>query len=96
MTSDVANKQVSLQYVDDPTIREIFSDGLNAVHFDGQTLRIEFGVNRAKRSEATTAQVLERLPACRLVLTAQGIAELKNLMQKITSPQSPASGTDGK
>src|SRR6478752_2475412 len=35
-----ANKQPSVQYVDDPTIREIFADGLNTVHFDGHTLRI--------------------------------------------------------
>jgi hypothetical protein len=92
--ADTANKQPSLQYVDDPTIREIFADGLNTVHFDGHTLRIEFGVTRAKRSDAPGTQVLERLPACRLVLSPQALTELKALMQKVPSaaPQQPASG----
>lgn len=89
-----ANKQPSVHYVDDPTIREIFADGLNTVHFDGHTLRIEFGVTRAKRSDTSTTQVLERIPSCRLVLGPQALTELKTLMQKIPSvvPPSPASG----
>jgi hypothetical protein len=88
--STTASKQPTVQYVDDHNIREIFADGLNTVHFDGHTLRIEFGVTRAKRSESAASQVLERLPACRLVLGPQAITELKNLMQKISAPQNPA------
>lgn len=93
VAAPTANKQPSVQYVDDPSIREIFADGLNTVHFDGHTLRIEFGVTRAKRSDSSTTQVLERLPACRLVLGPQALAELKSLMQKIPSvaPQNATS-----
>jgi hypothetical protein len=91
--AEPANKPATIQYIDDHNVREIFADGLNTVHFDGHTLRIEFGVTRAKRSESAASQVLERLPACRLVLSPQAITELKNLMQKISSaaPQNPAS-----
>lgn len=91
--SATANRPPTVQYIDDHNVREIFADGLNTVHFDSHTLRIEFGVTRAKRSDATASQVLERLPACRLVLSPQAIAELKSLMEKISSaaPQSPAS-----
>ena len=91
-SSEAASKQPTVQYLDDHSVREIFVDGLNTVHFDGHTLRIEFGVTRAKRSEAAASQVLERLPACRLVLSPQAIAELKSLMEKISSaaPQNPA------
>jgi hypothetical protein len=88
-----ANKQPTVQYMDDHGIREIFADSLNSVHSDGQTLRIEFGITRAKRTEASAPQAFERLPACRLVLSGAAITELKNILQKISTgaPQSSTS-----
>lgn len=91
--SEAANKQPTVQYTDDYGIREIFADSLNTVHSDGQTLRIEFGITRAKRTEASAPQAFERLPACRLVLSGAAITELKNILQKISTgaPQSSTS-----
>jgi hypothetical protein len=80
--------QPNSQYIDSQDVRETFADTINSVHFDGQTLRIEFGVTRVKPSDPSNPsapQVFQRLPACRLVLTRSVVAGLNDLMQKISA-----------
>jgi hypothetical protein len=91
--------QPNIQYIDSQDVRETFADAINAVQFDGQTLRIEFGVTRVKPSDSSNPsapQVLQRFPACRLVLNHAAVTALNNLMQKIaggsTKPPAPVGG----
>src|SRR6516165_688207 len=64
--------QPNTQYVDFLDVREIFADSINAVHFDGQSLRLEFGFTRLK-TDASAPQTFQRFPACRLVLTPSAV-----------------------
>jgi hypothetical protein len=69
-------------------VREIFADSINAVYLEGQVLRIEFGITRVKPSDPSNpsvSQVLQRFPACRLVLTPGAVAGLNDVMQKVAS-----------
>jgi len=78
--------QIKLEHVDRPDLGETFADSIAAVHFDGQTLRITFGVTRYERPQQ--AQPVQpgtafRYPACRLVLTSAAGVELMNQMQQL-------------
>ena len=56
-------------YVDLPELSETFADSLVGFIFDGQTLRITFGVNRMDEPSRGQPNTGKRYPACRLVLT---------------------------
>ena len=43
--------EVKLHYIDRPDLAETFADSINALFFDGQTLRIEVGVSRVENSK---------------------------------------------
>ncbi len=72
----------AIRYVDQPECRETFADSINNVFFDGQTMRIEFGITRM--DELMQGQQLSgrRYPACRLVLPVNAAIELINKMQQ--------------
>jgi hypothetical protein len=42
----------TVRYLDRPDMMETFADSITGLIFDGQTLRIEFGVTRAVAAEA--------------------------------------------
>jgi hypothetical protein len=75
--------QIQIQHVDQPDLGETFADSISGVHFDGQTLRITFGVTRFERAQQTQPGTAFRYPACRLVLTSAAGVELMNQMQKL-------------
>ena len=75
----------TFRYVDRPELAETFADSINALFFDGQMLRIEFGVNRFDDMKANAPLTGRRMPACRLVLPATAAVELINRMQQIAS-----------
>ena len=75
--------QIQIQHVDQADLGETFADSISAVHFDGQTLRITFGVTRFERAQQTQPGTAYRYPACRLVLTSAAGIELMNQMQKL-------------
>jgi hypothetical protein len=75
----------TFRYVDRPEMAETFADSINALFFDGQMLRIEFGVNRFDDMKPNAPLTGRRLPACRLVLPATAAVELINRMQQIGS-----------
>jgi hypothetical protein len=71
-----------LRYVDRPDCTETFADSINNVSFDGQTMRIEFGVTRLDEIKKDQPIAGRRYPACRLVLTPAAAMDLINRMQQ--------------
>ena len=55
----------TVRYVDRPDVVETFADSINSLFFDGQMLRIEFGVNRFDDMKPNAPLTGRRLPACR-------------------------------
>ena len=66
-------------------MEETFADSITGLIFDGQTLRIEFGVTRFDDVKANTAITGRRYPACRLVLPPAAAVDLINRMQQIAA-----------
>jgi len=75
--------KMSLRYVDRPECGETFADSINALSFDGQSLRIEFGVTRLDDRKPDAPLTGRRYPACRLVLTPIAGIDLINKMQQV-------------
>jgi hypothetical protein len=73
----------TIRYVDRPDCAEIFADSINHLYFDGQCLRIEFGVTRFDDVKANTPVTGRRYPAQRLVLAPAAAVELINRMQQV-------------
>jgi hypothetical protein len=75
---------VTLQHVDLPELPETFADSIDLVFFDGQTVRINYGVTRfSQPQQSGGAMSGRRLPACRLVLTPGAAVELMNQIQRL-------------
>ena len=78
----IAKQTATVRYVDRPDCEETFADAVNSVFFDGQTLRIEFGITRMDEMKKNTPVTGRRYPACRLVLPPAAAIELINKMQQ--------------
>jgi hypothetical protein len=74
-----------LVFVDLPTVSETFADHLKMVAFDGQSLRLEFGVTRMDEHRPPAPHTGRRYPCCRLVLTPAAAIELMNHMQRMAT-----------
>jgi len=91
MTEDPNKKPAAMQanatvrYVDRPECTEIFADSIVGSVFDGQTLRLEFGVTRLDEIKPNAPITGRRYPACRLALSANAAVELINRMQQIAA-----------
>jgi hypothetical protein len=75
---------VPLERVDLPDVREIFTDSIENVVFDGQSMRIEFCVTRLEQHPRLGPQA-KRYPACRLALTPNAVIELMKQMRQLTA-----------
>lgn len=75
----------SIRYIDRPDCEETFADSITGMFFDGQTLRIEFGVTRVDDAKPNVALTGRRYPACRLVLSPAAAIDLVNKMQQIAT-----------
>jgi hypothetical protein len=75
----------TVRYVDRPECTEIFADSIIGSVFDGQTLRLEFGVTRLDEIKPNAPITGRRYPACRLALSANAAVELINRMQQIAA-----------
>ncbi|MGD0024304.1 MAG: hypothetical protein ABSC37_06695 [Xanthobacteraceae bacterium] len=78
-------QSAKIRYLDRPDVEETFADSVTGLIFDGQTLRIEFGVTRLDEVKANTPITGRRYPACRIVLSPAAAADLINRMQQITA-----------
>jgi hypothetical protein len=76
-------QQPSIRYIDHADMTETFADSITGLIFDGQTLRIEFGVTRFDEVKPNTQITGRRYPACRIVLPPAAAVELINRMQQI-------------
>jgi hypothetical protein len=74
-----------IRYLDNADMAETFADSITGLIFDGQTLRIEFGVTRFDEVRPNTQVTGRRYPACRLVLPPAAAVELINRMQQIAA-----------
>jgi hypothetical protein len=81
---------ISFRYVDRPELTETFADTITGLSFDGQSLRIEFGVSRLDEAKPDTPLTGRRYPACRLVLPPTTAIELINKMQQIGAAMAKA------
>jgi hypothetical protein len=78
-------QQAAIRYVDNAEMAETFADSVTGLIFDGQTLRIEFGVTRFDEVRPNAPISGRRYPACRLVLPPAAAVELINRMQQIAA-----------
>ncbi|MES1154929.1 MAG: hypothetical protein ABUL48_00720 [Pseudorhodoplanes sp.] len=74
--------KATVRYVDQPNCVETFADSINSVFFDGQTMRIEFGITRMDDMKKDQPLTGRRYPACRLVLAPAAAIDLINKMQQ--------------
>lgn len=81
-TAAPARGGATFRYVDRPDCAETFADSINAVFFDGQTMRIEFGITRMDEVKQNTPLTGRRYPAVRLVLPPAAAVDLINRMQQ--------------
>ena len=77
-----ARPKATVRYVDRPECGETFADSVNSVFFDGQTMRIEFGITRMDDMKKDQPLTGRRYPACRLVLAPAAAIDLINKMQQ--------------
>src|SRR5271168_5571826 len=82
---DGGRKPATIRYLDRADMEETFADSITGLIFDGQTLRIEFGVTRFDDVKANTPISGRRYPACRLVLPPAAAVDLINRMQQIAA-----------
>ena len=78
-----AAQTATIRYIDRPECGEIFANSINHVYFDGQSLRIEFGITRLDDVKPNTPVTGRRFPAQRMVLTPIAAVELINRMQQV-------------
>jgi hypothetical protein len=84
-TAAPERQQAAIRYLDNADMAETFADSITGLMFDGQTLRIEFGVTRFDEVRPNTPITGRRYPACRLVLPPAAAVELINRMQQIAT-----------
>ncbi len=75
----------TIRFVDRPELGETFADSVTGLLFDGQMLRLEFGVTRFDDVKANTPLSGRRYPASRIVLPAAAAVDLINRMQQIAN-----------
>ena len=78
-----ATQTATIRYIDQPDMAEVFADSINHVYFDGQSLRLEFGITRLDEVKPNTPVTGRRYPAQRMVLTPVAAVELINRMQQV-------------
>jgi hypothetical protein len=78
-------QSATIRYVDKPECLETFADSVNSVYFDGQSLRIEFGVTRLDEMKPNTPVTGRRYPAQRMVMTPLAAVDLINRMQQVAA-----------
>ena len=84
--------QRQLAYVDRPEISETFVDSLWRVYFDGQTIRMDFVVNRMDDPRPQTPPSGKAVTASRIVIPVAGMVEMLSKLQNLAD-QLRAQGT---
>jgi len=82
---EASRQPATIRYLDRADMVETFADSITGLIFDGQTLRIEFGVTRFDDVKANSSITGRRYPACRLVLPPAAAVDLINRMQQVAA-----------
>ncbi len=77
--------KIDFRYVDRPDCLETYADTLTSLLFDGQALRLEFGVSRLDERKPDTPLTGRRYPVCRLVLPPATATDLINKLQQMAT-----------
>ena len=72
----------TIRNFDRPEVAETFADAITSLVFDGQSLRIEFGVTRLDEVKPNAPITGRRYTACRLVLPPAAVIS-STVMQQI-------------
>lgn len=80
-----AQQSGTFRYIDRPDCMEAFADCITALSYDGQSLRLEFGMTRVDEVKPNTPVTGRRYPACRLALSPAAAIDLINKMQQIAN-----------
>jgi hypothetical protein len=83
--SGPSERQTTIRYLDRADMAETFADSVTGLIFDGQTLRIEFGVTGFDNVKANAPITGRRYPACRLVLPPTAAVDPINRMMQIAA-----------
>jgi hypothetical protein len=75
----------AFRYIDRPDCTETFADSINNLSYDGQSLRIEFGITRVDEMKPNAPVTGRRYPACRLVLSPAAAIDLINKIQQVAA-----------
>jgi hypothetical protein len=78
-----AAQTATLRYIDRPEVKEAFADSVNQLYFDGQSLRIEFGITWLDDMKPNTPITGRRYPSTRLALNPSAAVDLINRMQQV-------------
>jgi hypothetical protein len=81
---------VAVRSFDRTDLEETFVDSIAGFIFDGQTLRIEFGVTRYDEMKANSPMTGRRYPACRLVMPPAAAVDLINRIQQMAAAMTKA------
>jgi hypothetical protein len=77
--------RVAFRFVDRPDCPETFADSVVGLLFDGQSLRLDFGVSRLDERKPDAPLTGRRYPVCRLVLSPAAAVDLINKMQQVAA-----------
>jgi hypothetical protein len=80
-----AAQTATLRYVDRPDCSEAFADSINQLYFDGQSLRIEFGITWLDDMKPNTPISGRRYPAARIAINPTAAVDLINRMQQVAA-----------
>jgi hypothetical protein len=77
-------KLPSIEHIDVPQVSETFVDSVDRIMFDGQSLRVDFGVTRIQEAESADAPLSgKRYTACRIVLPPAAALQLSSKLSQM-------------
>lgn len=74
---------IQTRFEDRPEVHETFVDSLQAVHFDGQSMRLTLCATRYEPAKPPDPPTGVRIPTCRLVLTPNAALDLFNKLSQV-------------
>ena len=74
---------IQTRFEDRPEVSETFVDSIQAIHFDGQSMRLTLCTTRYEPDKPPDSPTGVRVPACRLVLTPNAALDLFNKLQQV-------------
>jgi hypothetical protein len=83
---NLQRQAATIRYVDRPDVGETFADSITGLVFDGQTLRIEFGVTRVDEVKPDAPITGRRYPTSRIVLSPGAAIELSTACSRSERP----------